>query len=112
MKTKKWVLAAAVALLGLWSRRPREARQPSWRDGTAAMAAWEVAGGWRCEGGQPQARCIRRLLRRLGDGRLRPFRRNLTRASRSCVAASACAASRAATARRTLDVVSLGAGHG
>ena len=59
-------------LLGILAPRPQ--RLPRWSDGTAAMAGRVVAEGWRCRAGQPQAACIRKLLRRLRGGRLRPFR--------------------------------------
>ena len=101
-------------LLGILAPRPQ--RLPRWSDGTAAMAGRVVAEGWRCRAGQPQAACIRKLLRRLRGGRLRPFANRTNVSATSCAPASACAAARARALGRRVDVVAFGGsvtvGHG
>ena len=108
-----------VALLGsllLGILAPRPQRLPRWSDGTAAMAGRVVAEGWRCRAGQPQAAYIRKLLRRLRGGRLRPFANRTNVSATSCAPASACAAARARALGRRVDVVAFGGsvtvGHG
>ncbi|KAH8075080.1 3-oxoacyl-[acyl-carrier-protein] reductase [Aureococcus anophagefferens] len=80
------------------------------------MAGRVVAEGWRCRAGQPQAACIRKLLRRLRGGRLRPFADRTNVSATSCAPASACAAACAAAPKKRVDVVAFGGsvtvGHG
>ena len=110
------VVIALLASLLLGILAPRPQRLPRWSDGTAAMAGRVVAEGWRCRAGQPQAACIRKLLRRLRGGRLRPFANRTNVSATSCAPASACAAARARALGRRVDVVAFGGsvtvGHG